>query len=93
MKRNKMPTPLRITILLVFVGLIVFLVNVQVQYNQLEETKKEIEAQVEAVELSIEELQNRLDTPFDDEYIISLAKDKLNYCLSDEIIFYSDLIS
>ena len=37
--------------------------------------------------------QNKLDTPFDKDYIIALAKDKLGYCLPDEIIFYNDLVN
>lgn len=49
--------------------------------------------QIEDVQGNIDELQNRLDTPFDKEYIIALAKEKLGYCLPDEIIFYNDLIN
>jgi len=48
---------------------------------------------IEGVQANIDELQNKLDTPFDDEYIIELAKEKLGYCLPDEIIFINDLIN
>jgi cell division protein FtsB len=52
-----------------------------------------LEARVKSVSESIEALQNKLDTPFDNDYIIALAKEKLNYCLPDEVIFYNDLIN
>lgn len=73
--------------------MIVTLVSVQIRHNELTEEREKLEERIEDVEGNIDELKNRLDTPFDHEYIIALAKEKLGYCLPDEIIFYNDLIS
>lgn len=48
---------------------------------------------IDEIQGKVDELQNKLDTPFDAEYIIALAKEKLGYCLPEEIIFYNDLIN
>ena len=42
-------------------------------------------------EQQAEQLQNQLDTPIDDEYIVKVAEDKLSLRLPEEIIFYNDL--
>ncbi|MBQ8249401.1 MAG: septum formation initiator family protein [Clostridia bacterium] len=73
--------------------MIITLVSVQIEYNQLEEERAKIEENIEAVQGSIDEINSKLNTPFDEEYIIALAKEKLGYCLPDEIIFYNDLIN
>lgn len=92
MKSIRMSIPVKLTVFLAFVFLIITYVSVEIKYNRLEEQKLELNGKIEAVQESIAQLQNRLDTPLDESYIISLAKDKLNYCQPDEIIFYNDLI-
>lgn len=93
MKSIRMSIPVKLTILLTFVFLIVTYVSMEIKYNKLEEEKARLEGRIESVNESIEEIQNKLDTPFDRDYIIALAREKLNYCLPDEIIFYNDLIN
>lgn len=93
MKQVRLSIPVKLAILLAFLFMIITLVSVQLQYNNLEEEQLSIKAQIEDVQGNIDELQNKLDTPFDREYIIALAKEKLGYCLPDEIIFYNDLIN
>lgn len=73
--------------------MIITLVSVQIEYNQLEEERTKIEERIEDVQGSIDEINSKLNTPFDEEYIIALAKEKLGYCLPEEIIFYNDLIN
>ncbi|MBQ8510630.1 MAG: septum formation initiator family protein [Clostridia bacterium] len=73
--------------------MIITLVSVQIQLNDLKEERDQLQSRIDETKESIEALQNRLDTPFDEEYIIALAKEKLGYCLPDEIIFYNDLIT
>ncbi len=67
--------------------------SVQIEYNQLEEERDKLTERIEEVQGSIDEINSKLNTPFDEEYIIALAKEKLGYCLPDEIIFYNDLIN
>ena len=93
MKSIRMSIPVKLTILLTFVFLIVTYVSMEIKYNKLEEEKARLEGRIESVNESIEEIQNKLDMPFDRDYIIALAREKLNYCLPDEIIFYNDLIN
>ncbi len=92
MKSIQMSIPVKLTILLAFVFLIITYVSVEIRYSDLAEERDSLNERIEAVGDSCERLQNKLDTPFDEEYIIDLAKDKLNYCLPDEIVFYNDLI-
>ena len=88
-----MSIPVKFAIFLAFLFLIITYVSVEIKYNKLVEEKQLIQDKITTVEESIEALQNKLDSPFDEEYIIALAREKLNYCLPDEIIFYNDSIN
>lgn len=48
-------------------------------------------AQIKETQARVDELQDQVETPYDKEYIIKVAKEKLNYSLPNEIIFYNDL--
>lgn len=89
----RMSIPVKLALFFAFVFLIITYVSVQIKYNNLSEQMDELNGRIEAANDSIEALQNKLATPFDKEYVISLAKEKLGYCLPDEIIFYNDLIN
>ena len=89
----RMSIPVKLAVFFAFVFLIITYVSIQIKYHNLTTQQDELNARIEAVNDSIEALQNKLDTPFDKEYVISLAKNKLGYCLPDEIIFYNDLIN
>lgn len=93
MKQVRLSIPVKLAIFLAFLFMIVTLVSVQIRHNELEEERERLTERIEEVQGSIDEIQNKLDTPFDHEYIIALAKEKLGYCLPEEIIFYNDLIS
>lgn len=69
----------------------VTIVKMQFEFNSLKEDKAEIEDQIKAYELKIDELQARLEEDFDTEYIMRIAREKLNFRLPEEIIFYNDL--
>lgn len=89
----RMSIPVKLAVFFAFVFLIITYVSIQIKFNNLTAQRDELNAKINAVNESIEALQNKLDTPFDKEYVISLAKEKLGYCLPDEIIFYNDLIN
>lgn len=93
MKYIRMSLSVKLTLLLTFVFLIITYISLEIKYNTLEEERDQLNAKIDTVEDSIEALQNSLNTPFDEEYITKLAKEKLNYCLPDEVIFYNDLIN
>lgn len=89
----RMSIPVKLAVFFAFVFLIITYVSVQIKYNELGAEQANLNSRIEAVNESIEALQNKLDTPFDEEYVIALAKEKLGYCLPEEIIFYNDLIN
>lgn len=89
----RMSIPVKLAVFFAFVFLIITYVSIQIKFNNLTAQKEELNTRIGTVNESIEALQNKLDTPFDKDYIIALAKDKLGYCLPDEIIFYNDLVN
>ncbi len=81
----------RIAIIIVIVVCLITIMKLQIQFNKLNEEKKLLEAQVEEYVEDIEELKSEMERPFDDEYVIRVAREKLGYHLPDEIIYYNDL--
>lgn len=92
MKQLRFSVPVKFTIAASFGILIFLLVWAQVECNALEEEHSRLEDNVKKMQAEVDELQNKLDTPFDHEYIIGIAKEQLGYCLPDEVIFKSELI-
>ncbi len=76
----------------VFVMIGIFTVaRLEMKYNDIEAQRKELEEQYEQNIELIEDIERDLDAEFDDDYVIKIAKDKLNLCLPEEVIFYNDL--
>ena len=69
---------------------VVSVVKIELEYNELKDRKKMLEEQVEEYERAVEKKKAELETPFDEEYIIRIAKQKLNLRLPEEIIFYNN---
>lgn len=78
---------LKIAIVLLMVFSIVMILNLQQEFNELEKKHMELAQKVDDYRERIDRLQYELDRPFDNEYIIEIARKKLNYHLPDEIIF------
>lgn len=74
---------------LVAVSLIIS-ISCLMKFNQLETQRKELEAELDVYNEAIRELQEIINSPMDDEYIIQQAKDKLGYYFPDENIYYQD---
>ena len=66
--------------------------KLQLEYNSLKMRRDVLAAEIQATSERIEMLQTTLDTPFDDEYIIKIAREKLNLRLPEEIVYYNNLI-
>lgn len=60
------------------------------RYNELQREKDALEDKVEEYEAEIEELEYLISCPVDYDYIIRVAKEKLNLLLPDEIIYHND---
>jgi len=82
---------LRAALVLMAVFCVGAIFSLQLDFNQLKNQRDELAEQIAAAEARIEELQNALETPFDNDYVIKFAREKLNYRLPEEIVFYNDL--
>lgn len=85
--RNGSSFFLKIAIVLFMVFSIVMILQLQQEFSELEKKHAQLKVQIDEYEERIAQLQYELDRPFDNEYIIEIARKKLNYHLPDEIIF------
>lgn len=91
MNRKKTSVFVKVAILAFAFFAVISVVELQFQYNEYKLERDLLKADVNALNEKVEQLQNQLDTPIDDEYIIEIAEDKLSLRLPEEIIFYNDL--
>ncbi len=61
-----------------------------VKYNKLQREKEVLEDKAEEYEAEAEKLEYLIDCPIDYDYIVRIAKEKLNLFLPDEIIYHND---
>jgi cell division protein FtsB len=71
---------------------VVSIVKLQLEYNSLQVRRDALLAEIQNTGERMELLQSSLDMPFDDEYIIKIAREKLNLRLPEEIVYYNNLI-
>jgi len=69
---------------------VVTIVKLQFDFNKLREQRDELAALIEEQEEFNEGLKELLESPYDKDYIISIAREKLGYCMPDQIIVYND---
>ena len=86
---NVLSTFLLVIVLIGSVGLIIHLsMDINEQNHEIEELQKELEKRIERVEELKYKLERAKD-PEDKEFRMEIARDKLNYHLPNEIIFYN----
>ena len=71
---------------------VVSIVKLQLEYNSLKTRRDALVVEIQDTYERIEQLQTSLNTPFDEEYIIKIAREKLNLRLPEEIVYYNNLI-
>ena len=71
---------------------VVSIVKLQLEFNSLQVRRDALLAEIQNTGERMEMLQSSLDMPFDDEYIIKIAREKLNLRLPEEIVYYNNLI-
>ena len=64
--------------------------NSVMRYNALLEEQRELEHKLASYEEMKEELQELLNSDYDYEYIVKIAKEQLGLYFPDEEIFYND---
>lgn len=81
----------RCAVVLCIVASLATAVRMLMKYNDYRERIEVLNAKKEAYEESIEEIKYNLTREFDDEYVIRVAKDKLNLCMPGDVIYYNGL--
>ncbi len=80
----------KLTILVVICFCAVNIIRLRGEYNNLRDREKELLEEKEQYEEAINRIKEDLERDMDDEYIMRIAREKLNYYLPDEIIFFND---
>lgn len=75
--------------ILLIVAMVLFLTSL-LKYGELQREKEVLEREKEELNLEVEELQYLIDCPVDYDYIVRVAREKLNLHLPDEIVYYND---
>lgn len=65
--------------------------RLEMKYNEIESTRQALEQQYLHNQEIIEELERDLDAEFNEEYIKKIAREQLNLCMPEEVIFYNDI--
>ncbi|MBE6621852.1 MAG: hypothetical protein E7630_02750 [Ruminococcaceae bacterium] len=81
---------IKLTILVVICFCAVNILRLRGDYNHLLDQEKELLEEKERYEDEIARLKEDLLHDMDDDYIMRIAREKLNYYLPDEIIFFND---
>ncbi|MBQ8748154.1 MAG: hypothetical protein IJZ08_09875 [Clostridia bacterium] len=81
----------KLALIFVAVCCIGLLVVLHFNNNALRQERNDLLAEIEAGKERVEAVRAVLDTPFDHEYIIKIAREKLNLRLPEEIVFYNDM--
>ena len=84
----------KVSIRLVLAALLIASITVFVtglmKYSELQREKQALEDKVNEYEAEVEKLEYLIDSPIDYNYIVRIAKEKLNLFLPDEIIYNND---
>ncbi len=62
-----------------------------VKYNEYRDKIDELSAEKARYEESIDRIRYELEQEFDDKYVERIAKEKLNLCRPDEVVYYNGL--
>lgn len=75
--------------LLLTVAVVLFLTSL-LKYGELQREREMLEKERDALTLEVEELRYLIDCPVDYDYIVRVAREKLNLHLPDEMVYYND---
>ena len=81
---------IKAAILAVIVFCVISIIRLRSDLRELQRDESALRAQKIAYEEEIEKLKSDLAAEMDDDYIMRIAREKLNYYLPDEIIFFND---
>ena len=81
---------IKLTILVVICFCAVNIIRLRSEYNDLIDREEALLAEKAQYEEEIDRMMQDLQHEMDNEYIMRIAREKLNYYLPDEIVFYND---
>lgn len=90
-KRTELNIFVRCALILFVVVSVVICVHNLMKYNEYKEKTKILEQTRDEYIENIERLEYELACEFDDEYVIRIAKEKLNLCLPSEAVYYNGI--
>ena len=80
----------RVMLTVLLVASIGMFVTSLMRYSELQREKQALEDKVEKYEAEVEKLEYLIDSPIDYDYIVRVAREKLNLYLPNEIIYHND---
>ena len=89
--RHNIRLLLKVAMVVFVVFAILAIASMQMKYNEAKDEYNDLQRQIEGYNVSIENLENQLSLPFDDEYVAQVAREKLGLCYPDEIIVENNL--
>ena len=82
---------MKLTVVAVIIVCAVIIITNRINSNALADRKAELEASVARQREVVAGMQHRYDTPFDKDFIIRLAKEKLNLVMPDVTVYHTDI--
>lgn len=80
----------KIAIIMMAVFCVITLFSVNAEKQSLEAQRDALKDEIARCRENILSMENDLSKPYDDEYIIRVAREKLNMHLPEEIVFITD---
>ena len=80
----------RVLLIVLVITAIATFTTALMKYSELQREKEALEDKVNEYEAEVEKLEYLIDSPVDYDYIVRIAKEKLNLYLPDEIIYNND---
>ena len=90
-ERHNIRLLLKVAIIVFVIFAILAIAPLQMKYNKIKSEYEALQNQIDEYNSSIENLENQVSLPFDDEYVEQVARDKLGLCYPDEIIVENNL--
>lgn len=89
MKVIKKNTFVRICTLAMVMFFAIMFITLRLENNDLQQQAEKLQAQIDAVNETIYELEADIARPFDNEYVAEIAHEQLGLCYPQEIIYIS----
>jgi len=93
MKKAKHSLIFNIIVIMFVFFCVMSIVKLQIEINKQSSQNEAQRAENEHIRYEIDQFNNDLASPKDDDYYEEKAREKLNLRLPEEIIFYNDLIN